>query len=58
MRHIAFFPEQRWNHKMINAHDALSMKYQAEVRTLRCTLPYVEMQVLTKRYKRSSSIVI
>ena len=43
---------------MINAHDALSMKYQAEVRTLRCTLPYVEMQVPTKRYKRSSSIVI
>jgi putative transposase len=37
--------EQRcWNHRIVNVLDAMPKKYQAEARSLLCTMPYAETQ--------------
>jgi transposase-like protein len=41
--------EQRcWNHRLINALDALPKKHQAEAWTLLCAMPYAETRAACK----------
>src|SRR5215813_12188222 len=49
-----------WNHKIVNVLDAMPKKYQAETRSLLCTMPYAETQAacealraeFTTRYRK------
>jgi putative transposase len=44
--------EQRcWNHRITNVLDAIPQKYQPEVRTLLCTMPYAESQAACEKLR-------